>query len=211
MQGGAGASGQSNPIMTFLPVILIITVIVIVVVTSINKKKKKEKEAQNNFIKIRTDIKNDKPSQSEEKELLISDDKTIVLTTHKIIQRSDVIYNEIFLKDIISYGVTKKISNYLLGFTIAFGAIFLLYLFVTLRNQAQYGMLINQSRYYDPAYSYCFELFLIFLFPTIGLIFHRREFFKINGRLGSIEFPIKNLGKLNLNKFISAIEENRNN
>lgn len=132
--------------------------------------------------------------------ILTSNDDSITLTNHRIIQRDSEINKEIFLKDIVSNEIIKKKSKYYLILC----GIFIILSFVTIQN-----VLENENFEIMPL----FYILLILLVISTYLYFTKSDkYLKISGKYNFIEFSIKNLNESNLNKFRNTLlieSENR--
>lgn len=134
----------------------------------------------------------------DERILLYSDDRSVVLTTHRIIHHSSKDKEQIMLEDFINYELKDfHIGNYV-GITIFFASITAISLFKRLN-----GELITDN--------YLLQGSLILL--TISFFFlliSRRLMIRINGRFGSIEFRIWSFRKRSIKRFLEKLESEAN-
>jgi magnesium-transporting ATPase (P-type) len=132
--------------------------------------------------------------------ILTSNDDSITLTNHRIIQRNSEVNKEIFLKDIVSNEIVRKKSKYYLTLTI----IFILASIFTI-----YSILESENFEIMPLFYFILILLAISVFQYLT---KTDKYLKISGKYNFIEFSIKNLNDSNLNKFRNTLlveSENR--
>ena len=144
----------------------------------------------------------------EETSILFSHDRSIELTTHRILQHTGERTNEIKLEDFQDY----EFKNYHIG---NYKTVVIVFLALTI-----VAVLFNVRLYYPAVananagitfWEYlwdgilmkacCVLLFLSFLFYVIS----RRYFVRINGKYNYIEFRVKNPRNSSIQKFLNAI------
>lgn len=128
--------------------------------------------------------------------ILNSNDNSITLTTHRIMQREKGFYKEIFLSDVVSHMEIKKRITYYKVLSVILAIPVLL-------------LLGNQSSDTEPFLIF----FCILLAISVILLLTRFEnFLKISGRYNEIIFSIEKIDQSSLNKFITRLiveSENR--
>lgn len=133
--------------------------------------------------------------------LLTSNNNSIILTNHRIIYKTTVSNQEMFLKDIVGHEIVYKKSNYFLGLAIA-GIVVL----ILVMREAQF----TTSRYGGGATNARILLILISIF-LIGYFRFTKKLLKISGRYNNIEFSVRNLSQDSLNNFINRISVESDN
>jgi membrane-associated HD superfamily phosphohydrolase len=142
--------------------------------------------------------------QTKEENIMVSNDNSVTLTTHRVIQKTNEMNKEILLKDLSSYEIIKRKSNYYKVLSIVFAILTGLLLFLALSGTSRYMHEVLRDN----------ELiFLILVLPAIiTLIFvllyntSFEKFFKIEGHHNSIEFSIKGLNNSSLDKFMTRLK-----
>lgn len=139
---------------------------------------------------------------SEEKTLLFSDDRSVKLTTHRLIQEDHQRRNQIMLEDFENYEIkTAHIGNYAF-LTFALWIVTMYFLVdVIIEYMDHRG---RQFFTYSSSYFLVFAAFLL----AISLYFYtisRRYFLRVNGKYGFIEFRIVNPKKKSVQKFLDTL------
>jgi len=121
----------------------------------------------------------------EEESIMYSDDRTIELTTHRILEHTRDRTNQIMLKDFKNYEFKAyHIGNY--------KTIVIIFVVLTIST-----IILNLKLYYSE-----------FAYTITGTTFwnSRRFFVKLNGKYNSIEFRIGSPYNTSVKKFLNAIE-----
>lgn len=149
-------------------------------------------------------------SISNEKTILVSNDSSITLTSHRVIQRDKNLHKEINLVDFLSYSVIKKRYKYYKILSLIFGIITvaLVSLVIASYDSSPYD---NSERNGEIAVIVCIPAVLTLI--SILLFFTTSEkYMSIAGKFKSIEFSIKKLSKTGLTEFLNTLSvesENR--
>lgn len=136
-----------------------------------------------------------------------SNDNAITLTTHRVLQKSSESNKEIMLKDIVSHEVIKKRSKYYLFLTVFFITLLII---CTIFYFSQGGTI--EYTEINTVTAIIGIFFILTLFALYLYIMTREKFLKLTGRFNEIEFPLNNLNKSSLNKFLNRLtveSENR--
>lgn len=140
------------------------------------------------------------PELSTESIIMSSNDNSITLTTHRVIQKTNEINKEIFLKDIVSQEVVKRRHGYYKKLALIFGVptaiLLLLFLFKVGPFESaaseEAGLLIA-----IPAILTCIALY--FLLTTY------EKCLRLVGKFNEVEFSLKDLDQSSLNKFLNRL------
>ena len=139
---------------------------------------------------------------SDEKTLMYSDDRSVKLTTHRIVQQGQTKNNQIMLEDYENYEIrSAHIGNYKF-LTIVFAITTVLLL---IKRGAEY--LEYPDRIFFNFLSSYLSVLSAFLF-VIAVHFYyisRRYFLRINGKFGHIEFRIVKKKKKSICKFLDTL------
>ena len=137
---------------------------------------------------------------SKEEIIMSSNDNSITLTTHRILQKSTQVHKEMMLKDILAHEIIKKRSNYYKILSLFFGVL-TIFLFI---------LYFTKSSPFDLAGKT--EILVMLIVPLILatisiflLLSSHVKYLKISGRFNDIEFSLKNLSEQSLNKFLSRL------
>ena len=151
-------------------------------------------------------------SISNEKTILVSNDSSITLTSHRVIQREKNLHKEINLIDFLSYSVIKKRYTYYKILSLIFGIITVSLISLIIASY-------EPSPYNDNDNERNGELAVIVFIPafltliSILLLFTSSEkYMRISGKFNSIEFSIKKLSNTGLSEFLNTLSvesENR--
>ena len=137
-------------------------------------------------------------NEIKEETIMKSDDNTITLTTHRLIQATREMNKELFLKDMVSYEIVKKRSTYYLVLALLFGIpLVLIFLFDVYIEDGVTALLLP---------------ILVTFIGSILYLTSFKRYLKITGRLSYIQFSLANLSKKSLDKFIARLmleSENR--
>jgi hypothetical protein len=160
------------------------------------------------------------PNLNQESTVMSSNDGSITLTTHRLLQRSRDINKEMMLTDFISYEQKGKRNSYYKVLTIIFSVAAVVFGVVynnkvqeseTLRGRfnmvlhSTFGdqMSINeQLQLYGGLTTLAAVLFGISLFL---FLLSNRKYLRITGKFSSIEFSINNLRGESFSKFTNAL------
>ena len=146
-------------------------------------------------------------SLANEEILMTSNDKSVTLTTHRVIQRDNQMTKEIFLKDVTSHEIIKKRGSYYFVLAVIFFIPTIILLFLWSQNESPFNDMTDENKKFligAPA-------FLTILAAYYAMTSYKR-FLKISGRFNEIEFSIKSFNEQALNKFINRLiteSENR--
>ncbi len=137
---------------------------------------------------------------SKEEVILSSNDNSITLTTHRILQKTKDTSKEIFLKDILSHEVIRRRSKYYLLVFVIFGILSLIQYLLYLQKSSPFNDPNEGETSAIPIIPALITGFaLLFYLTTI------ERFLKISGRFNELEFSLKRLSQDSLNKFISRM------
>lgn len=152
-----------------------------------------------------------------EQTLLNSNDGSITLTTHRVIEQSDSSNKEIMLSDFVSYEVINKKSNYYKTLSIIFfltSAIFGIWSLVKKQDNQRLGSKLRDAFQLDSISNdqqmqiitgvFGFSVFLLFC-SLVLFIRSGDKCLQINGKYNSLEFSVKDLRTQSLNKFIGTL------
>lgn len=138
----------------------------------------------------------------DEKVLMYSDDMSVRLTTHRIIQQSQTTKNEIMLEDYENYEIrSAHIGNYkLLTIIFVFTTVLLLF-----KRGVEY-LEYPDDMFFNSLVSYLLVLSASLLAISIHFYWiSRRYFVRINGKFGYIEFRIINPKKKSVPAFLDRL------
>jgi len=137
---------------------------------------------------------------SKEEIVLSSNDNSITLTTHRVMQKTSLVTKEMFLKDILSHEVLKKRPKYYLIIFIIFGVLSLILSYLYLQKSSPFD---------NPEENATIVLLIIPIsitfFACLFYIFTYEKFLKISGKFNEIEFSLKYLSQDGLNKFLNRL------
>jgi uncharacterized membrane protein len=149
-------------------------------------------------------------SISNEKIILVSNDSSISLTSHRVIQRERNLHKEINLVDFSSYSVIKKRYKYYKILSLIFGIIAAILIFFV-NTSSEPSSYDDSERNGEIAVIVFIPVFLTLI--SILLLFTTSEkYMKISGKFNSIEFSIKKLSNTGLTDFLNTLSvesENR--
>jgi hypothetical protein len=145
----------------------------------------------------------------EEESIMYSDDRTIELTTHRILEHTRDRTNQIMLKDFKNYEFKAyHIGNYK-TIVIIFVVLTISTIILNLKlYYSEFAYTITGTTFWNYLWAgimikFCtFFLFLSLFFFIIS----RRFFVKLNGKYNSIEFRIGSPYNTSVKKFLNAIE-----
>jgi hypothetical protein len=149
-------------------------------------------------------------SISNEKTILVSNDSSITLTSHRVIQRDKNLHKEINLVDFLSYSIIKKRYTYYKILSLIFGIITvsLISLIIATHEPSPYD---DSERNGEIAVIVLIPAFLALI--SILLLFTTSEkHMRISGKFNSLEFSIKKLSNTGLTEFLNTLSiesENR--
>jgi len=153
---------------------------------------------------------------SEERLLMISDDHSIRLTTHRVIQETADRKNQVMLEDYTGYAIRKNhIGNYktiLIIISVLF-IISVLERLYSFNDQMFVNALFSKIFAKKTLVQYIAEspffwLFLVLLLISIHFyVISRRYYLQINGKYNSIEFRITNPNKKSTTEFLNRLEK----
>lgn len=152
--------------------------------------------------------------------IMHSNDGSITLTTHRLLQRSPDINREMMLADFLSYEQTSKRNSYYKILTIIFLALTVILGIVynnKTRESETLGGRFNMAfqRTFGERMSINEQLQLYGGLTTLaGILFgislllfliSNRKYLRITGKFSTIEFSIKHLGNASFSKFTNAL------
>jgi len=161
---------------------------------------------------------------SQEETLMYASDNSVTLTTHRVIQQTEKIRKQVMLEDFESYELkSKNIGNYKL-LIIFFSIISLILIILRLNEYFEYEQLMSQIRlkgseenvflklFQVNIFDYMFTapiVFSLFLLGTSFLFFSiaKRKIVRINGRYSLVEFRVRDLNNISLQKFLKTLIE----
>lgn len=146
------------------------------------------------------------PSHTSEEIILTSNDNSVTLTTHRLLQKTARLNKEMMLTDIVSHEIIRKRS-------LVYVIIALLFVGPTI---VFFGLFLAKVGPFEPGNknppTNILLFFLLFTVLAITLIGARDDkFLRITGKLGKIEIPITRLSQNSLNKFLNRLEAESNN
>ncbi len=136
-----------------------------------------------------------------EETLMTSNDQSITLSTHRIIQRSSQMSKEIFLKDLTSHEIIKKKTE---GYYFVLATIFFITTTILLILRIQNESIFNQMDTEQKNLLTGFSLFLTILALYYATTSYEK-ILKISGKFSEIEIPIKDLSEQTLYKFTKCM------
>ena len=137
---------------------------------------------------------------------MTSNDNSITLTTHRVLQKTAEVNKEIFLKDIVSHEIIRKRHKYFQILTFLFG-IPTVFIYALYFSEAS---MFNRMSEGETISLLVISFVLTFLSAFYFLTTHEK-FFRISGRFSDIEFSIKGLGQSGLNKFANRLSVESDN
>jgi len=146
---------------------------------------------------------------SNEQTLMISDDKSVQLTTHRVIYQIQNTKRQMMLEDYEGYELKKShIGNYKL-LTIIFSAIAIVAFIIRVNEYFQYRRLFNSilpilPEFIFMSFTFDISLFLAFLSLVFFLI-SRRYYLRLNGKFDSMEIRITNPRSKSINHFLETL------
>jgi len=160
------------------------------------------------------------PSLSQEQTIMSSNDGSITLTTHRLLQRSRDINKEMMLVDFISYEQKRKRSNLWKVLTIIFLVVAVIFGIVynskvkeseTLRGRLNitldrtFGEPMSVSSQLDMYNSLTTLAAILFGISLLLFLTSRRKSLRITGKYSTIEFSISHLRGDSFSKFTNAL------
>ena len=158
---------------------------------------------------------------TKEEIIMSSNDNSITLTTHRVLQKTSEINKEILLKDIVSQEVVRKRHKYYKILSLLFGIPSVILFFLYLTKSGPFERTINtilKQAYKDGfltteldgtnengANTILVVLFVLTLISLCLLFTTSERHLKIAGRFNEIEFSQKDLSDSSLNKFINRL------
>ncbi|HET6994843.1 MAG TPA: hypothetical protein VFI06_07665 [Chitinophagaceae bacterium] len=151
----------------------------------------------------------------DEETLMYSDDRTVVLTTNRIIHHADSGKQQVMLKDFLNYETKDYyIGNYKI-LTVIFASITVLILLGKVYDllwplEYSSGIIIKILSFMT--YGNVMLILSLFLLANsvIHLIISRRVFVRINGKFNSIEFRVTRLKRKSITRFLNRLETQAN-
>ena len=152
-----------------------------------------------------------------EQNLLQSDNGQIILTTHRLIQRSGSSVKEIMLSDLISYEVVKLKSRYYKNLSIVFGVltgIFGIWFISKEQSNRRFGAQLSDAlelnRISNDQQLQSIKAILIFvafiLFCSLVLYFRSgKKTLSVTGKYNSLEFSVDDLSSRSMEKFQNTL------
>jgi hypothetical protein len=159
-------------------------------------------------------------SLKNESTVITSDDGSITLTTHRILQRDSQVNKEIMLTDYVSYETFGKRPRYYKVLSILFLASGLIFGVLAYQQQQEIssfeGIVRDQfyqwrSRGVSPQekldlFTALFVISLVLLSISLALwSIIKKRMLRISGKYSQLEFSIDMVGRTSLNKFTLAI------
>ncbi len=137
---------------------------------------------------------------SKEEVLLSSNDNSITLTTHRVLQKTSKINKEILLKDIVGTEIVKRRSTYYIVLAIMFILLASFLYILKLQNKAPFDTMEESAINFLPGVSAFLAILAIYYTFT-----STKKVLKISGRFNEIEFLITELSESSLSKFINQL------
>lgn len=159
-------------------------------------------------------------SLTQEQTLLSSDDGSITLTTHRILQRSPEINKEIMLADFISYEQINRRSPYykvltilLLAASIILGIIYFNKVQESETLFGRFKMAYQSSLGSEFSINEQLQLFgslftasaILFGISLVLLLYSNHKSLRLSGKYSTIEFPIRRMKDSSFNRFVSTV------
>jgi hypothetical protein len=143
--------------------------------------------------------------------LMYSDDRTVMLTTHRIIHHADSGKQQVMLEDFLNYELKDyHIGNYKI-LTVIFTAITLFILLAKGYNRLwPFEYSLGKVPWILSLVTYENYMLVASLFPlTISFIFllmSRRLLIRVNGKFNSMEFRVAGFNKKSIHRFLTNLE-----
>ncbi len=128
-----------------------------------------------------------------EKILMISDDNSITLTTHRIYQRMADVNKDLLLKHIITHRVIKRRKLYYKLLTV----FFLIMTFIAYQSL--------DPRYDEKVFIVVLILIALSVISACFLCVTQNRYLKIVSYFGEIEFSLSKMDESSLNKFLNRM------
>ena len=141
-------------------------------------------------------------SISKEKTILVTNDSSITLTSHRVIQQDKNRHKEIKLIDFLSYSVSKKRDKYYKILLLIFGIITVVLIFLMVGNYES-SLYNDHEQNEEIAFMFLIPIFLALI--SILLFRTPQKYLRIYGKFNSIEFSIKKLSNTGLHDFLNAL------
>jgi|GEM_PF-1916905 len=160
------------------------------------------------------------PNLNAESTLLASNDHSIILTTHRVIQRTASLNKEIMLADFVVYQLIGERSRYYRNLMLCFLGIALLlgiWVFRNYQNAGDEAYLTARTFFDGGAYlddlsedirtsTALFKLFTgLFIIAVFVFAFSKSRLLRISGKYSYIDVPLKHLKTSSYNRFINAL------
>jgi mevalonate kinase len=145
---------------------------------------------------------------SKEEIIMTSNDNSITLTTHRILQKTSEINKEILLRDIVSQEVIKKRHRYYKILSLLFGipTTILALLYITKSDPFETTIDTMFDRSNGNGASAISIVLAILTFISVYLLLTTSEkYLRISGRFNEIEFSLKDLSNSSRNKFLNRL------
>ena len=150
----------------------------------------------------------------EEKSILFSDDRTIELTTRRILEHTLDRTNQIMLEDFLNYEFkTYHVGNYR-TILIVFSVLTVITILFNLKMYySEFAYTMPGTNFWNyPWNGIMLKICTFFLVLSLFFfIISRRYFVRINGKYNSIEFRIVSPHNTSVNKFLTEIERQSGN
>ncbi|OJW41643.1 hypothetical protein [Terrimonas ferruginea] len=160
------------------------------------------------------------PNPNAESTLLVSNDHSIMLTSHRVIQRTTSLNKEIMLADFVGYELIGERSKYYRNLMLCFLGIAVLlglWAFRTYQNAGNEAYITARTFLDGGAYlddlsediqisTTLFRLFTgLFIISVFVFAFSKSRLLRISGKYSYIDVPLKHLKTSSYNRFINAL------
>ncbi|MDF2385375.1 hypothetical protein JMG10_28175 [Nostoc ellipsosporum NOK] len=160
------------------------------------------------------------PNPNAESTLLVSNDHSIILTTHRVIQRTTSLNKEVMLADFVGYELIGERSKYYRNLMLCFLSAALLmgvWVFRNYQNAADEAYLTARTFFDGGEYlgdlsedirtsTALFKLFTgLFVISVFVFVVSKSRLLRISGKYSYIDVPLKHLKNKSYNRFVNAL------
>jgi len=134
--------------------------------------------------------------------IMSSNEESIVLTNHRVIQKRDPVNNEVFLKDLVSQTIVKRPRKYYVVLSIIFSAISLLAIVLYFTNLYPFTNAPRRDVIFFLA-----APIVLWIASLVFLSKFKERFLKVTGKHGEVIFSLNDMDETNTQKFITRTKE----
>jgi hypothetical protein len=146
------------------------------------------------------------PSPGSEEIILSSNDNSVTLTTHRLLQKTAKVNKEMMLTDMVSHEIVYKKSLFYIILSLLFGIPAIVSFALFLAGNGPF-----EETNVNPPTSVLWLLAFLTLLAIIVWATRADKFLRITGRFNEIDIPINRLSQNSLNKFLNRLEVESNN